>query len=147
MEPEDRARRSAEAMWAKDAASRWFGMTLDEVGPGWARMSLTVEAQHCNGHDICHGGVIFALADSAFAFACNSRNRTTVAQHNMISFVAPGRRGDRLVAEAKEVSLQGRSGIYDIRVTRGDGTVIAEMRGCSRAIQGSFFDEPQDGPE
>ena len=104
-------------------------------------MSLTIEPHHANGHGICHGGVTFSLADSAFAFACNSRNRSTVAQHNMISYIAPGRIGDRLSARAEEVTLNGRSGIYDVRITNQDGQLIAEMRGISRAIKGQHFDE------
>ncbi len=132
--------RSARAMWASDDASRWFGMSLDEIAPGRAVLRMTIEQHHTNGHDICHGGVIFSLADSAFAFACNSYNKVAVAQHNMISFIAPGRLGDVLTATACEVSLNGRSGIYDVRVTRGNGEVIAEMRGCSRMVRGTHFE-------
>jgi acyl-CoA thioesterase len=104
-------------------------------------MSMTV--QHCqtNGHDICHGGVIFALADSAFAFACNSYNKVTVAQSNSITFTAPGKTGDRLTADAREVVRSGRSGTYDVTVTNQDGTVIALFRGLSRTISGTLFDE------
>jgi acyl-CoA thioesterase len=138
---DQRAQRAAEAMWGSDDASKWIGMRLDDVGPGRAVMTLTVEQHHTNGHDICHGGVIFSLADSAFAFACNSYNRLAVAQHNTISFVAPGKLGDVLTATAKEVSLRGRSGIYDVRVTSATGEVIAEMRGCSRVISGQHFPE------
>jgi len=98
MTPKERAERSAQAMWANDRASPWIGMSAPEVDEGRAVMQLTVAAHHCNGHDICHGGVIFALADSAFAFACNSRNQATVAQHNTISYIAPGRLGDVLTA-------------------------------------------------
>jgi len=141
MTPEERAKRAAAAMWEGDNASPWFGMSLDAVSPGKAVMSLIVAGHHTNGHGICHGGVIFALADSCFAFACNSYNTNAMAQHNTISFIAPGRLGDHLTAEAREVSLQGRSGIYDVRVTRQGGEVIAEMRGCSRVIKGSLFDE------
>ena len=135
-------------MWASDDASKWMGITIAEVAPGRAVLTLTVEQHHTNGHDICHGGVIFTLADSAFAFACNSYNKVAVAQHNMISFIAPGRLGDVLVAEAREVSLRGRSGIHDMPVRR-DGEVIAEMRGCSRIIAGQHFDEGGDdaGPD
>ena len=122
-------------------ASTWFGMSLDDIDEGRAVMSLTIEPHHANGHGICHGGVTFSLADSAFAFACNSRNRSTVAQHNMISYIAPGRIGDRLSAHAEEVTLNGRNGIYDVRVTNQDGQLIAEMRGISRAIKGQHFDE------
>ncbi len=141
MTPTDRARKSAEAMWANDNASKWAGMEITHVDEGTATLELTVEAHHCNGHAICHGGVIFMLADSAFAFACNSRNQSTVAQHNLINFLAPGKQGDRLTAHASEVSLTGRSGIYDVSVTNQDGQKIAEFRGMSRAIKGHLFDE------
>lgn len=141
MTPTERARKSAEAMWANDKASKWAGMEITHVDEGTATLELTVEAHHCNGHAICHGGVIFMLADSAFAFACNSRNQSTVAQHNLINFLAPGKQGDRLTAHAREVSLTGRSGIYDVTVTNQDGQRIAEFRGMSRAIKGHLFDE------
>jgi len=141
MTPDTRARRSAAAMWADDNASPWFGMELVEVSEGHATLALTVQPQHANGHGICHGGVTFSLADSAFAFACNSRNQNTVAQTNTITYVAPGRIGDRLTATAREISLTGRSGIYDVTVTNQTGTVIAEFRGNSRAIKGQLFEE------
>jgi acyl-CoA thioesterase len=141
MSPQERARKSADAMWSTDQASKWFGMELLEVDEGRATMGLTIEAHHCNGHFICHGGVIFSLADSAFAFACNSRNQVTVAQHNSITFVAPGKSRDRLTAEAREVSLTGRSGFYDVTVTNQNGTTIAIFRGMSRAIKGQLFEE------
>lgn len=144
MTPEDRAKRSAAAMWEEDHAARWAGMQIDHVDEGRAVLSLTVEKQHCNGHSICHGGVTFMLADTAFAYACNSRNQATVAQHNLISFLAPGRLGDRLTATATEISQTGRSGIYDVRVTTQTGQVIAEFRGISRAIKGQLFDEDAD---
>ncbi len=138
---EEIARRSAAAMWARDDASKWLGASLDAVGPGTARLSMTVEEHHTNGHDICHGGYIFTLADSAFAFACNSYNTLVVAQHNAITFIAPGRLGDRLVADAREVARFGRSGIYDVRVSNQAGALIAEFRGNSRVIEGRHFDE------
>ncbi|WP_146346560.1 hydroxyphenylacetyl-CoA thioesterase PaaI [Falsiphaeobacter marinintestinus] len=141
MTPQDRADRSTAAMWANDNASKWAGMTIVGVGEGRATLELTVMPEQCNGHSICHGGVIFMLADSAFAFACNSRNQSTVAQHNMISFIAPGKAGDHLTAVAQEISLTGRSGIYDVKVINQDGTVVAEMRGMSRAIKGQLFDD------
>ncbi|MGI3186042.1 hydroxyphenylacetyl-CoA thioesterase PaaI [Nioella aestuarii] len=141
MTPTERAQKSAAAMWADDNASPWFGMEIVEVTEGRATLALTVEAHHANGHGICHGGVTFSLADSAFAFACNSRNQNTVAQSNTITYVAPGRIGDRLTATAREISMTGRSGIYDVTVTNQDGTVIAEFRGNSRAIRGQLFEE------
>lgn len=141
MTPKERAQKSAAAMWANDEASKWFGMELVEVDEGRAVLSLTVAPHHCNGHGICHGGVTHALADSAFAFACNSRNVATVGQHTMVSYLAPGRKGDRLTATATEVNLSGRSGIYDVRVINQDNTLIAEFRGMSRAIGGQNFQE------
>ena len=141
MSPQTRAERSAEAMWQNDRASKWLGLELVEVGEGRAVMTLEVKPHHCNGHGTCHGGVTFSLADSAFAFACNSRNRRTVAQHNLVSYIAPAREGDTLRAEAREVSLSGANGIYDVDVVRQDGTKIAEFRGMSRMIKGQFFEE------
>ncbi|WGW04649.1 hydroxyphenylacetyl-CoA thioesterase PaaI [Tropicibacter oceani] len=141
MTPKERAERSAAAMWANDKASQWLGLRLTHVDEGTATLEMTVQDHHCNGHGICHGGFTFTLADSAFAFACNSRNQNTVAQHNLISYLAPGQKGDTLTATATEVSLQGRSGIYDITVTRQDGTKIAEFRGFSRSIKGQLFAE------
>lgn len=141
MTPDERAQRSARAMWDDDQSSAWFGMELAEVSEGHATTQLTVAENHLNGHKVCHGGVTFALADSAFAFACNSRNQNTLAQHNTISYLAPGRLGDRLTAVAREVHLKGRTGIYDVTVTNQDGTTIAEFRGMSRAIPGTLFEE------
>ena len=106
---------------------------------------MTVEAHHTNGHKICHGGFIFTLADSTFAFACNSYNQRTVAQQNAITFCAPGQLGDRLVARAVEVVRSGRSGVYDVTVSNQDGTIIAVMRGNSRQIGGTHIEEDQDG--
>jgi acyl-CoA thioesterase len=116
-------------------------MTLDAVGPGTATMSFTVEDHHLNGHDICHGGYIFTLADSAFAFACNSYNQLAVAQENQITFLSPGRKGERLTAVAAEAAKTGRSGVYDIIVTGGDGRKVALFRGLSRIIKGQHFEE------
>ncbi|TYR32515.1 hydroxyphenylacetyl-CoA thioesterase PaaI [Mesorhizobium microcysteis] len=141
MTAEEIARRSADAMWARDDASKWLGMSLDAVGPGTATTSFTVEKHHTNGHDICHGGYIFTLADSAFAFACNSYNQLAVAQHNTISFLRPGKLGERLTAEAKELTRAGRSGVYDVTVTNGEGKVVATFRGASRVIDGKHFEE------
>ena len=141
MTPKERAEKSAAAMWADDHASKWAGMEITHVDEGEAMLELTIAQHHCNGHGICHGGVTFMLADSAFAFACNSRNQATVAQHNVISFTAPGRLGDRLIATAREISLTGRSGIYDVAVINQDGRQIAEFRGFSRAVKGQLFDE------
>ncbi|SPF81329.1 hydroxyphenylacetyl-CoA thioesterase PaaI [Pseudoprimorskyibacter insulae] len=141
MTPKERAQKSAEALWRDDGASQSFGMQIAEVDEGRATMTMEVLPRHANGHGICHGGIIFTLADSAFAFACNSRNQNTVAQHNVISYIAPGRIGDVLTADAREVSTTGRSGIYDVTVKNQDGTLIAEFRGFCRAIKGQLFEE------
>lgn len=141
MTPDDRAQKSAHHMWQQDHASQWMGMEMTHISEGEAVMELTVKKHHCNGHGMCHGGVIFTLADSAFAFACNSRNQVTVAQHNSITYIASGRLGDRLSAKATEISLTGRSGITDVQVTNQSGVLIAEFRGLSRSIKGTVFDE------
>jgi acyl-CoA thioesterase len=144
MIPKERAEKAAKAMWSGDRASGWFGMELVDVDEGQAVLALTVTPQHVNGHGICHGGVTFSLADNAFAFACNSRNQSTVAQHNSISYIAPAKLGDRLTAKAKEVSLTGHSDITDVTVTNQCGKVIAEFRGASRAINGQLFSEEKE---
>ena len=139
--PGELAERCAEAMWRDDQASQALGMSLDAVGPGTATLSMTVTDSMINGHEICHGGLIFTLADSAFAFACNAYNRVTVAQHCSVTFLAPAKLGDRLTARAEERSRNGRSGIYDIRVDNQDGKAIAEFRGHSRTIKGHLVPE------
>jgi acyl-CoA thioesterase len=134
-ESEDLARRSAEVMWAGDAASKALGMQIVAVGPGTATLSMTVREDMINGWDLCHGGLIASLADSAFAFACNSRGTMTVASGFDVTLLDSAHLGDELVAVAAERSLRGRSGLYDVTVTRpSDDTVIAEFRGRSRAI-------------
>jgi acyl-CoA thioesterase len=138
--PDALARACADLMWAEDRASAAMGMAIEAIGPGSARMAMTVAAHMVNGHGLCHGGYIFSLADSAFAFACNSRNEKSVAQHCAVSFLRPARLGMRLVAEAQERSRVGRSGIYDVTVT-ADGGVIAEFRGTSRSIGEKFLEE------
>lgn len=143
MEATERAKRSAEALWVGDRATPWVGMDLTHVDEGTATLTLKIREDHCNGHGIGHGGVTFMLADSAFAFACNSRNSVTVAQHNTISFLAPVRLGDTLTATAVEVTLKGRSGITDVTVTNQSGDTIALFRGASRAIGGTLFEEQQ----
>jgi len=140
---QERARRSAEAMWSTDGASQWLGMEVISVGPGTATLKMTVQQHHANGHGMCHGGITFSLADSAFAFACNSPNRIVVAQHNSITYLAPAMVGDTLTATATEVALAGRSGIYDVRVTNQNDKTIAEFRGNSRIIKGQHFEEPK----
>ena len=135
------AQRSAEAMWALDTATRSLGMQLDRVEPGVAVVSMTIIETMVNGHGTCHGGYIFMLADSAFAFACNSFNQKNVAQNCQITFVTPGRLGMRLVAEARMRQRAERSGIYDVTVHSDAGETIAEFRGHSRAISGTHVPE------
>ena len=132
------ARACADAMWANDQASAGLGMLLLDVGPGYALITMEITAQMTNGHDTAHGGFIFTLADSAFAFACNSHGDRAVAQHCSVTYLRPGRLGDRLVASAHEVSRTGRSGIYDVQVSVGE-EVIAEFRGHSRTIGGRWL--------
>jgi acyl-CoA thioesterase len=136
--PDELARACADAMWANDPASRGLGMEIVEVAPGRATLAMTLTDAMLNGHDIAHGGYIFTLADSAFAFACNSYNERTVAQHCSITFIKSAAKGDRLTATAREVSRVGKSGIYDVRVTAND-TVVAEFRGHSRTIGGTLL--------
>ena len=142
---DDLARACAEAMWQQDDASRGLGMELVEVKPGQATLAMTIKPHMVNGQRIAHGGFIFTLADSAFAFACNSHNERVVAAQGNITFIRPGKLGDRLVATAREVSRSGRSGIYDVRVAVDDGSVIAEFRGHSRVTGGTWL--PTTGTE
>lgn len=141
--PQEVARRAAAVMWAADRASRGLDMELIEVGPGTATVAMTLTDRMCNGFGIGHGGLIFALADSAFAVACNSHDEKTVAQHCAITFLKPGINGRRLLATAREVSRSGRSGIYDVEV-RQDGVVIAQFRGHSRVIGGALTEAAQN---
>ncbi|MDP0927826.1 hydroxyphenylacetyl-CoA thioesterase PaaI [Paracoccus onubensis] len=134
MTPQELAEACARQMWSDDCASQQMGMEITHIAPGEATLQMTLTERMTNGHGNAHGGFLFTLADSAFAFACNSYNQVTVAQHCTITYIAPGMLGDRLTATAQEVSRRGRSGIYDIRITREDGTVIAEFRGHSRSL-------------
>ncbi len=142
MTPDELAHACADVMWKDDEASRQLGMTLEAVTPGAATLTMTIRHDMTNGHGTAHGGFIFALADSAFAFACNSHNERAVAQACDIVFAAPARLDDRLVATATERHRFGRNGIYDIRVTKDSpaGAVIAEFRGRSRTIGGALVD-------
>jgi acyl-CoA thioesterase len=123
-------------MFMDDAASRGLGMDIEEVGPGYARISMTVRPDMLNGFKMCHGGFITTLADSAFAFACNSYNEVTVASGIVVDFLAPAYEGDRLVAECHEVARTGRTGVYDIEVTNQDDKAVVVMRGRSHTIKG-----------
>jgi acyl-CoA thioesterase len=137
LSPDDLARACAAAMWKEDDASKGLGMEILRITPGEAVLTMTIKPQMVNGHGIAHGGFIFTLADSAFAFACNSHNERAVAAQSNISFIRPGKLGDRLVATAREISRAGRSGIYDVRVTLDD-VAIAELRGHSRTVAGAW---------
>lgn len=139
MDPDALARACAEAMWAADNASKHMGMKLEAVAAGTATMSMQVQDFMTNGHDICHGGFVFTLADSTFAFACNGYNQNAVAQHCAVSFLLPVKSGETLTAVATEIHRSGRSAIYDIRVTRDDGETVAEFRGHSRTVKGTHL--------
>ena len=130
---DERAQAQADAMFATDSASRSLGIEISDVAAGRATASMTVTASMVNGHGICHGGYLFLLADSAFAFACNTHGVPVVASGADVTFLAPVREGERLVAHAVERALRGRSGLYDVTVLRGD-EAVAEFRGRSRAI-------------
>ncbi len=130
------AERVAAAMWARDDASKALGMRVVRIAPGDADLEMSVRADMLNGHAICHGGVIFTLGDSAFAYACNSYNLSTVASGCSIDFLAPARLGDVLTARARERSTSGRTGVYDIEITNQRGERIALFRGKSYRIKG-----------
>jgi acyl-CoA thioesterase len=135
------ARRGADHMWANDHASQALGMRLIDVGAGTAHVAMRVRRDMLNGHEICHGGLIFTLADSAFAYACNSYNLVTVASGCSIDFMAPAREGDELHAHAHERTATGRTGVYDIEVTNQRGEKIALFRGKSYRIKGHVVEE------
>ncbi len=134
------ARHVGQAMFEVDRATRSLGIELDEIGPGFATLSLRLGAAMANGHGTAHGGLIFTLADSAFAFVCNSHGERAVAAHCSITFLAPARPGERLIATAREVVRRGRNGIYDVSVSNDDG-IVAAFRGQSRTIGGSWLDD------
>lgn len=138
---QQRAERAAAALFERDGASQALGMRLAAVGPGWARVLMRVRADMVNGHGVCHGGMVFALADSAFAFACNSYNESTVAAAATIDFLAGAREGDELTAEAGELWRTRRNGIYEISVCNQRGERIALFRGRSYRIDGQVVSE------
>jgi acyl-CoA thioesterase len=135
-DPQALAVLAGKTMYERDPASQALGMTLDAIRPGYARMRMRVRDDMLNGHGTCHGGYIFMLADSAFAFACNSHNFNTVGAGCTIDYLAPGRAGDVLVAEAVEQALSGKTGVYDVVVTDQDGRKIALFRGKSHRVAG-----------
>jgi acyl-CoA thioesterase len=139
-DPQALAQASADSMWSQDTASRHLGMRIEQVAPGFAILSMPVASFMTNGIGICHGGYIFTLADSTFAFACNSYNQIAVAQQASVTFLAPAHFGDRLTATAREVSRKGRGGLYDVSVINQNGEQIAEFRGHSRTIKGTHVE-------
>jgi acyl-CoA thioesterase len=137
--PQQLAEATAQSMYEADACTRALGIEILEVRPGYARLQMNVRPDFLNGHDICHGGLIFTLADSTFAFACNSYNISTVAAGCSIEFLRAVKGGDRLTAEGVEQTLNGRTGIYDIRVTNREGETVAMFRGKSAQIKGTVI--------
>ena len=140
------ARACAAALWERDPATRALGIRLEEAREEYARLSMRVEDSMLNGHEICHGGFIFFLADSAFAYACNSRNQVNLGQKCQIQYLRPGRRGDRLTAVAEQVSRDGRDGHYQVAVTDQNGNVIARFQGQSRQVRGAVLPEKAASP-
>jgi len=132
---QQRAEQQAAQLYALDSASRALGITIGDVGPGRARAAMRVRPDMVNGHGLCHGGYLFLLADTAFAFACNTYGAPVVASGADVTFLAPVHEGDELVAEAVERARRGRSGLYDITVRRGEEPVV-EFRGRSRVVGG-----------
>ena len=141
MDADSLAKAGAEVMWRDDNASKWLGMKVEEVRPGYARLSMTVTPNMVNGHNLCHGGLIFTLADSTFAFACNSHNQRAVAAAASIDFLAPAFLGDVLTAEGIEQALRGRTGVYDMKVHNQKNELIALFRGKSASIKGLLVED------
>ncbi|MEM1039044.1 MAG: hydroxyphenylacetyl-CoA thioesterase PaaI [Pseudomonadota bacterium] len=137
--PDELAKACADAMWATDNASKALGITIEEIRAGFARLSMVVREDMLNGQGMAHGGLMFTLADSAFAFACNTYNQHTVAQHCAVTFLAPGHLGDTLTATASERQRATRSGIYDVTIHNQSGETIAEFRGHSRTVKGTHL--------
>ena len=136
------ARRVAEHLLSREGTGPSWGIEIEEVREGYARIAMIVREDMLNGHEIAHGGMIFALADTAFAYACNSRNVSTVAQQASIVFLAQAKAGERLVAEAREQALSGRSGVYAVTVATSEGGKIAEFQGLSRSLNQPVLDPP-----
>jgi acyl-CoA thioesterase len=140
MTDQEIAERCAAIMWPDDQAARGLGMTIIAVGPGTASLSMTVRPDMVNSHGTCHGGFIFAVADSAFAYACNSFNHCAVAAGVDINFLAPAHLGDILTAVGRARHQGGRSGVYDIEVVNQNGKLVAVFRGRAARVKGHFFD-------
>ncbi|CAN5144730.1 hydroxyphenylacetyl-CoA thioesterase PaaI [soil metagenome] len=139
-DPRALAEACAQTMWKDDCASKGLGMSLQRVAPGEAVLSMTVRRDMTNGHGMCHGGFIFTLADSAFAFACNTYDQRTVAQQCAVTFLKSAHEGETLTAHAIERTRAGRSGIYDVTVRDSADVIVAEFRGHSRTIKGRLLD-------
>jgi len=141
MNADELARRVAECLHVREGTGPAWNIEIEDVREGYARIAMLVRADMLNGKAIAHGGMIFALADTAFAYACNSRNVNTVAQSATVNFLAPGQLGDRLVAEAREEALTGRSGVYHVTVRNQKDEKIAVFQGLSRSIGGPILQE------
>ena len=146
MTGEELARACADSMYAKDIAAQELGIRVESAGAGRSRVTMQVQPQMLNGHGVCHGGFIFTLADTAFAYACNSRNSVNLAQSCSIDFVSPAREGDLLTATAEQHHQFSRSGLYDITVARASGEVVARFRGRSYRVRGTIL-PPGEGSE
>ncbi|NHZ38738.1 hydroxyphenylacetyl-CoA thioesterase PaaI [Massilia aquatica] len=142
IDPQTLAELAGKTMFERDPASQALGMLLAEIRPGYARMTMPVRRDMLNGHQTCHGGYIFMLADSAFAFACNSHNLNTVGAGCTIDYLSPGREGHLLTAVAIEQALSGKTGVYDITVTNQDGRTVALFRGKSHRVTGNVAELP-----
>lgn len=142
MNPNDLARRVSEHLLSREGTGPAWGIEIEEAREGYARIAMTVRPDMLNGHAIAHGGMIFALADTAFAYACKSRNVSTVAQAASIVFLAQAKAGERLMAEAREQALSGRSGVYVVAVSAADGRKIAEFQGLSRSLNQPVLQPP-----
>ncbi len=141
MDRQQLAEATARIMYGDDVAARHLGIEITAIEPGFARLTMQVRPEFVNGLAVCHGGYIFLLADTAFAYACNSHNRHTVAAAASIDFLAPAHAGELLVAEAREQHREGRTGLYDVRVSAPDGRVVALFRGKSATLKGQFIDQ------
>ena len=138
-DPQALAEAAGQAMWSRDQATHALGMELVAIAPGSATIRMRVRPDMVNGHHICHGGLIFTLADSAFAYACNSYNQNTVASACHVDFLAPAREGDLLEAQAVERSVSGRTGVYDVTISVSGGKTVALFRGKSYRIKGEVI--------
>jgi acyl-CoA thioesterase len=141
------AEQVANAMWPRDNTPQLLGMQRQAVGPGFARIAMAVREDMTNGHHSCHGGIIFALADTAFAYVCNSGNQTTVAAAASIDFLSPAHIGETLIAEAHEQWQAGRSGVYDVEVRTTEGRTVALFRGKAHRLNGAVIDKHPQGEQ